>query len=249
MQVPQVRTMTAEDLRRNMMRTYFTLRLGIVILSLVLPAVMYGYSLITHGRLVEGSISAFYSADGGAMRNWFVGILWAVGAFLLLYKGFSRLEDWLLNFAGVFMVLTAMTPCNCAVGEGPKSAPHLVYAVLFFACMSAVCLFCARNTITLLPPNRRAQFKSAYYILAILLFVMPLSAVTTAYLFGAQDYRTFILETVAIYVFVIYWCAKSIEFKITSAERRALLGGLKNVGGKIETEQPSDEKLQRLARS
>lgn len=249
MHVPQVRTMTAEDLRRNMMRTYFTLRLGIVILSLALPAVLYAYSLITHGRLVEGSISAFYGADQGAMRNWFVGVLWAIGAFLVLYKGFSRLEDWLLNFAGLFMVLTAMTPCHCAVGEGPKSTAHLVYAVSFFACMSAVCLFCARNTITLLPPDRREQFASAYYVLAVLLFVMPLAAVATAYLFGAQDYRTFILETVAIYVFVIYWCAKSIEFKITSAERRALLGGLKNVRGRIEAEQPSDERLQRLARS
>ena len=85
--------MTAEDLRRNMMSTYFTLRLGIVIMSAALPLVLYGYSLITHGGLREASMSAFYDADGGVMRNWFVGILWAVGAFLILYQGFSPLED------------------------------------------------------------------------------------------------------------------------------------------------------------
>ena len=107
------KSMTAEDLRRNMMRTYFMLRLGIVILSVSLPLLLLGYSVVTHGRLVESSMSAFYGADGGAMRNYFVGILWAIGFFLILYKGFSALEDWLLNFAGGFAVLTAMTPCHC----------------------------------------------------------------------------------------------------------------------------------------
>ena len=177
------KSMTAEDLRRNMMSTYFTLRLGIVILSAALPLVLYGYSLATHGRLAETSMSAFYGADGGAMRNWFVGILWAIGSFLVLYQGFSALEDWLLNFAGGFAVLTAMTPCDC---WGPdvvdKSRAHTTFAIFFFACMVWVCLFCARDTITLLPEKSdQDKFRNTYYTIALLLFASPLAALAVAY--------------------------------------------------------------------
>lgn len=61
-------------------------------------------------------MSAFYGANDAGMRNWFVGILWAVGSFLILYKGFRAAEDWLLNLAGGFAILTAMTPCGCWSG-------------------------------------------------------------------------------------------------------------------------------------
>lgn len=244
--------MNAEDLRRNMMRTYFTLRLGIVILSIALPLLLLGYSLITHGALVEGSMSAFYSADGGAMRNWFVGILWAIGAFLILYKGFSRLEDWLLNFAGAFAVLTAMTPCNCS---GPavidKSQAHLVFAVSFFACMVAVCLFCASDTIKLLPQKSdQDKFRRTYYSIAGLLFASPLAALVAAYFLGARSSVVFFIEWFAVWVFAFYWGVKSREFKITAAERRALYGALKNVEGVgVVAEAPTDEALRRRASS
>jgi len=249
MQTPK-RSMTTEDLRRNMMSTYFTLRLGIVLLSGALPPILYGYSLATHGQLAETSMSAFYGADGGAMRNWFVGILWAVGAFLVLYQGFSALEDWLLNFAGGFMVLTAMTPCGC---WGPdvidKSRAHTTFAVLFFACMVGVCLFCARDTITLLPEKPdQDKFKGTYYTIAFLLFVSPLAALATAYLSGARGSLVFFIEWFAVWVFAAYWITKSVEFKITSAERRALYGALKNVEGVgVVPQEPNVEQMKRLA--
>lgn len=249
MQTPG-KSMTAEDLRRNMMSTYFTLRLGIVILSVALPLVLLVYSLVSHGRLAESSMSAFYGADGGAMRNWFVGILWAIGFFLILYKGFSPLEDWLLNFAGGFAVFTAMTPCNC---EGPaaldKSKAHATFAILFFACMVCVCLFCARDTITLLPEKPdQDKFKRTYYTIALFLFVAPLAALAVAYFARAQSSLVFFIEWFAVWVFAAYWAVKSREFKITSAERRALFGALKNVKGVgVVPEEPSGEQLRRLS--
>lgn len=243
--------MTADDLRRNMMSTYFTLRLGIVIMSVALPVVLYVYSLITHGGLVEPSMSAFYDADGGAMRNWFVGILWAIGAFLILYQGFSPLEDWLLNFAGGFAILTAMTPCHCAGPEAlAKSPAHTIFAVSFFASMVGVCLFCAGDTITLLPKKSdQDTFRRAYYTIALLLFLSPLAAVATAYLAGFQGSKVFFIEWFAVWVFAAYWATKSVEFRKTSAERRALLGALKNEKGVgVVPAEPSVEQLQRLAR-
>lgn len=249
MQTPG-KSMTAEDLRRNMMSTYFTLRLGIVILSVALPLVLLVYSLITHGRLVEGSMSAFYDTDGGAMRNWFVGILWAIGCFLILYQGFSALEDWLLNFAGLFAVLTAMTPCNCAGPEAlDKSKAHATFAILFFACMVGVCLFCARDTITLLPEKSdQDRFRRTYYTIALFLFLSPLAALGTAYFARAESSLVFFIEWFAVWVFAAYWVIKSAEIKITSAERRALYGALKNVEGVgVVPEAPSGEQLRRMS--
>lgn len=244
------KSMDADDLRRNMMRTYFTLRLGIVILSVALPLILLAYSAITHGGLREGSMSAFYGADNGAMRNWFVGILWTVGFFLILYKGFSGLEDWLLNVAGAFAVLTAMTPCNCwAPASADKSVAHTAFAVLFFACMVLVCVSCAGDTITLLPRERREYFKRIYHVIAVLLFVSPAAAVVTAYVFGARDSRVFFIEWFAVWVFASYWAVKSVEFKITAPERRALMGTLRNEPGVgVVAETADARKLERLTR-
>src|SRR5260221_9936623 len=59
--------MTAEDLRKNMLSTYFTLRVGIVILSAALPVGLLVYSVASHGGLQEHSMSAFYGAYGGVV--------------------------------------------------------------------------------------------------------------------------------------------------------------------------------------
>src|SRR5260370_38425720 len=101
----RMKAMTPEDLRKNMLATYFFLRAGIVLLSFLLPLVMLGYSLLVNGHLEETSISAFYGAYNYAMRDWFVGILWAVGSFLVMYQGFSPAEDWALTTPAVAATL------------------------------------------------------------------------------------------------------------------------------------------------
>jgi hypothetical protein len=228
-----LKKMTSEDLRKNILSTYFTLRMGIVVLSAALPVALYFYSWRADGGLVEHSISAFYGAHGGAMRNWFVGVLCAIGAFLILYQGFSPLEDWLLNFAGGFAVLTALTPCNCWIGAvGDHSRWHLVVAISFFACMAAVVWFCAEDTITLLPTKAdQARFRRTYRGIAIGLAASPIAALVVSYLLQNYVSRTFYIEWFGVWVFAFYWFTKSAEFRITSAEKRALRGELENVKG------------------
>ena len=184
------------------------------------------------------------------MRNWFVGILWAIGFLLILYQGFSQLEDWLLNFAGGFAMLTAMTPCNCAGQEAlDKSQAHTAFAVLFFICMACVCLFCARDTVTLLPKKSdQDKFRRTYFTIALLLFASPLAALAVAYFAGAQASLLFFIESFAVWVFAAYWAVKSAEIKITSAERRALYGALENVEGVgVVPAEPSAEQLRRMS--
>src|SRR5262245_10147984 len=134
--------MTSDKLQKNILSTYFTLRMGIVVLSVALPVILY-----FGGRLggidLLNSMSAYYGDNDGLMRNWLVGILWTVGSFLYLYKGYSTLENILLNLAGGFAVGVAMIPCNCwPTAIGASSTLHGFVAVSFFLCMAAVCLFC-----------------------------------------------------------------------------------------------------------
>jgi len=52
-------------------------------------------------------MSAYYHT---AMREVFVGILFAVGAYLYLYKGFSAVENIALNLAGTFAICIPLFP-------------------------------------------------------------------------------------------------------------------------------------------
>jgi len=230
---------TAEDLRKNILSTYFALRLGIVILSVGLPIVLYFGGKFS-GIPLADSMSAYYGEHHGAMRNWFVGMLWTVGSFLYLYKGFSPLENVLLNLAGGFAVAVAMVPCNCwTEATGPSSKLHGFVAVSFFVAMAAVCLFCAKDTIPLLPKESdQNAFRRRYRIIGIVLLLSPLAAVAASYVLDRHNSYKFFIEAFAVWTFAFYWWTKSREFRITSAEEKAIEGRLRRRAGAREVYEP-----------
>lgn len=93
----------------HIVATYFYLRIGMATLALVFPLLLWLYGAVVLSIPIQGSMSAYYHTE---MRDAFVGILCAIGAFLFLYKGFTKLEDWLLNAAGLLAVLVAFFPMN-----------------------------------------------------------------------------------------------------------------------------------------
>lgn len=228
---------TAEDLRQNILGTYYVLRIGIVVIAAALPTAVLIYTFVNHGGLEQGSISAFYGADDGAMRDWFVGSLSAIGAFLILYKGFSFKEDMALNVAGVSSVLIAMIPCDCWTGAArPQSWLHTVFAVLFFGSMAYVCFTCARKTIDLLPVRDRPRFRRAYVWIGVALVASPGTAlVLDTFLrpiqHALQTTRgsgfVFAFEAVGVWVFAFYWFTKTQEYQISLPEDEALKGHLR----------------------
>jgi hypothetical protein len=227
---------SAEDLRKNMLSTYYVLRMGIVVIAAALPTAMLFYSFVYHSGLEQGSISAFYGAYDGAMRNWFVGSLCAIGAFLILYKGFSFKEDMVLNVAGTAAVLIAITPCDCWLESPlPQSWLHTIFAVLFFGSMAYVCFTCALKTIDLLPQKDKDRFRRAYFWIGVALVASPGAAlVLDTFLeqiqHALQTNRghgfVFAFEAVGVWVFALYWFTKTQEYKISSAENEALKGHL-----------------------
>ncbi len=62
------------------------------------------------------------------MRSWFVGILFVLGIFLYLYKGFSTLENCLLNIAGLSALGVALFPTGWNCGDSCNAIRSMAYS-------------------------------------------------------------------------------------------------------------------------
>lgn len=89
--------MEAGKLRSHISATYYTLRKGLAVLALALPWVLWIGGHIFSDLPLQASMSAYYHAGGGVMRDAFVGIMFAVSFFLVLYKGFTYFENHAFN--------------------------------------------------------------------------------------------------------------------------------------------------------
>jgi len=257
------RELDASALRVHFLRTYMGLRLGLLLVAVVLPLLLWWGGLLFADTPLLGSMSAYYHSG---MRNVFVGALFALGALLITYKGFSGRENWALNFASVFLVGVALVPTGApaasdaaASGEGGLAGfltLHGTLAVLFFLCMGYVCLFRAGDTLALMKPDRsRPWHRSAdgyrvwYRLVGALLLLSPVLAAVANYIVRGSTERhsyTFWLEAMAVWAFSLFWLLKSWEVGQTNAEQLAASGKLKRteatmVGGEAVVQVEPDD--------
>lgn len=61
-----------KNLRQHIAATYKALRLGVAVIAFVFPLLLWIGGIFVAGLALEGSMSAYYHAGNGAMRNWFV---------------------------------------------------------------------------------------------------------------------------------------------------------------------------------
>lgn len=249
-------SLSNDELRTHIVRSYFVMRLGTAIVGAILPFVLLIGGLVI-GICAQGSISAYYHAVGtsltawyvGLLRTWFVGTLFSVSIILGLYRGYSRTEDRLLDVAAILGVGVAIFPmswppkgitCGFA-GSAPYSGLtiagiefHVICAVGFFICIALVCWFCADDTLPLVKsPQRRTFLKIAYRVVAL---AMPISMLVAASLnlFLGTNRAVFWVEAAGIEAFAVYWFMKGIELNATAADDKAAQGRLQLVQGAIE---------------
>ncbi|PAX07806.1 DUF998 domain-containing protein [Sphingomonas lenta] len=204
----------------NISSSYFSLRRGLAGIAIAFLIVLW----IAGGPTqLQSSISAYYHFDNGALRDVFVGVLCAIGAFLHFYRGYSTKENIALNCAGIAAVLIALFPMTWP--EGARTTwtgyIHGTSAVLFFLLIAYVCVFRSAETLRHIDdPNRRAWFARAYKTLGTLMIAVPASIWIIHQFFPAQEksYLVFAIEVAGIYVFSAFWLIKSWE--IASLKRR-----------------------------
>ena len=245
------------DIQKRMLATFLSLRVGVGVIGIVFPLLLWVGGYIAGFRLAD-SMSAYYHANRncvdphvseeglckqeplptgglkplptgtGPMRNWFVGILFVIGACLYLIKGFSKWEDGLLTTAGVLAICVAIFPMPWTVEKSGGFSTHYASAVTFFILIGFVCMFCSGKTLRFMPdiPNKEkviARYKVLYRALAITMALSPLAAYAFN-TFTGQTRLGFWLEAFGVWAFGTYWLVKTKELKLSDVERRALKG-------------------------
>ncbi len=219
-------------LRNHVFSTYITLRYGMAVLGFAFPVLLWAVGKLLYGIELQPSMSHYYFAPypdnpgetAFPMRVWFVGLLFAIGAGLFLYKGFTNWENVALNLAGGFAWLVALCPMDIDWKADCGLSPHGTFAILLFFCLAFVSLFCAVATLEYLPPEPglQAKFRRGYELLGALMLLSPLAAFVLTLVTSESSRFIFVTEALGVWFFAAYWLVKSREMEKSGAEMRAL---------------------------
>lgn len=221
--------MGRDDIGVDAFSTYITLRYGMAVMAFAFPVLLWLDGNF-HGISLQDSMSAYYHAlpDDGAPLNdyfaphsFFVGLLFAIGACLYLYKGFSKFENRLLNAAGFCAWGVALYPmpwhctANCS-----RITPHYLFAVALFVCIAIVAVRCRNQTLRYLDDrNLRRAYEIKYWLVAAAMILSPLAAIILSVFFGQYSRHVFFVEAFGIWAFATYWWIKSGELERSEAEK------------------------------
>ena len=233
----------AAQLATHVFSTYANVRYGMAAIAFAFPLILYLGGLIAKVPL-QCSMSAYYWAIGAAcgqtstgmayppMRIYFVGILFIVGAFLYLYKGFTPLENYALNTSGVCALGVALFPMSWGDPSAGTFNMHGASAVTLFLCIAYVSIFRATDTLALVQDAKlERRYRSSYRICGAFMVAAPLVAFVATVLAGNPGWYVFFIETAGIWAFAAYWLLKSRELARTNAELHAAHGLLSTTPG------------------
>lgn len=184
------------------------------LIAFVFPIILSLYGNLWWGLPPQDSLSAYYHAGFGVMRDWFVGMLFALGILLIVYRGFSDREDKLLNLAGGMAGGIAIFPMAWENYPGwmvGRFSVHGVCAFGLFFSVGMVCWFCANDTLenSRQEPGVVAGFRRSYFVLGSLMFALPVLVFILAQLqLGAT---ILMAEGTGMWIFSAFWSLKTYE--------------------------------------
>jgi hypothetical protein len=227
----------ADELSKHIARTYRGLRIGMVLVGILLPFVLWGWSSLEFNTWEPGqSVSGYYHSRDTYVRDILVGSLCATGVCLLFYRGFSSNENRLLNLAGICIVGVAWFPTTidqaprCTLKEGPAQASlerapstvspadgrfsaHGVFAACFFVSLAIVATTQAGKSLHLVKDKAlAARYRQTYRGLGISMVAIPILAWVYINFIKKWAWGTFALEALGVWIFAAYWLVKTHEF-------------------------------------
>lgn len=205
-------------------RSYVFTRFAIGVLGISLPVLLVlGEPLLFDGQpFPRGSLSAYFYSG---VREIFVGGLWAIGVFLVVYKflDFSW-ESLLSSLAGMAAMLVAvfpterpgdgvpLTPWQAKLGEGVVSGIHYATAAVFIGLLVPIVLFFARD--------EERKWRSFHTVsAAFIVFGAVLAAF--AGITGDPNRGVLYGEGIAVWAFGASWLAKGAEWGVLLGRTRA----------------------------
>lgn len=205
----------------NYVRSYVFTRFAIGVLGISLPVLLvFGEPLLFDGQpFPRGSLSAYYYSG---VREIFVGGLWAIGVFLVVYKflDFSW-ESLLSSLAGAAAVLVAvfpterpgdgvpLTPWQAKLGEGVVSGIHYTTAAVFIGLLIPIVLFFARQE-----GRRNQRSWQGFHTVTAALILFGAALAAFAGITGGPDKGVLYGEWIAVWAFGASWLAKGAERRV-----------------------------------
>jgi len=190
------------------------------VLGMALPALCYLWCVVYNGDKVLDSLSMHYYTN---FRDVFVGVLIAVSAFLITYKGYDLLDNIVTIAIGVCGVGIAFFPCeNLAITEkvsllmldnATTNVIHCTTAAIFFALLAVNSIFLFTKSKVPIRKHSRKYYRNGVYIVCGVVILVALSAMALVSVFATEQFRDdthliLILETIMLVAFGVSWLVK-----------------------------------------
>lgn len=226
--MPEVAVKPRPDNEPGYVRSYVFTRFAIGLLGVLLPLVLVLLEPALFDGLPapRGSLSAYYYSG---LREVFVGGLWAIGVFLIVYKVLDfTWESLLSSVAGAAAVLVAIfpterpgdgvtpNPFQVKFGEGVVSGIHYGAAAVFIGLLVPIVLFFARDE------GRRGKTGwRGFHTVTAALIVLGAVLAAFAGITGGPDKGVLFGEWIAIWAFGASWLTKGAEWDVLFGRIRA----------------------------
>jgi hypothetical protein len=209
-------------LDRSIKGSYFSLRITLTILGFLIPVTLVSSGVMV-GCDIQTSLSAYFHTP---VRDLFVGLIFMLAAPLYLYKGFSERENNALNIAALGAVLVALFPTDfpgtapCLIEAERAAVPtlHAIGAFALFLGAAFVAIFCAPETLHLLPPAKAARYRAAYRTLGAIMVLTPVTALAITMFAAVQPYFVLVVEILGMVTLASFWLIKTQEIHIILTE-------------------------------
>lgn len=204
--------------------TYRSIRRAIGYLAISLPIILLILSCFSFFNTnIQTSISHYYYTN---LREIFTGTLFAVGLFLIRYKGHSNISIWkndkvLTNIAGIMAVGVALIPTTPIKTDEPIYCKiitlihipldwlHYAFAGILFFILALLAI----NVFTIGKENENNIPKSIFdenniyrfcgYSILLFIILIPIFSITKLF-----PYSTLIFEALSLFVFGFAWLIK-----------------------------------------
>lgn len=194
--------------------SYLELRTVIGILAIALPIIVPFGAVLFFKAGMQSSISAYYHTG---MRDVFVGTLFAIGFFLLSYRGYEREDEIAGDLAFIFAIGLALFP---TLPDGAFSSEdrvigyfHLGFASLLFSSLIYFCLFLFTKTDPSKPPTKKKLQRNKVYRFCGYTMAVCMLLILVHFAFGDKitlplNNPVYWLQSLAIWAFGASWFVK-----------------------------------------
>jgi hypothetical protein len=129
--------------------TFLRLRKSIGFLAILFPLMLIVWAWVFGNcSSIQYAVSDYYYTASGDL---FIGVIFTISFFLIAYKGYDRMDQWLTNSAGFCSILISVLPtgqnndeqCTIRFVEefSWRTTAHNILAVLFFLILAYMSFF------------------------------------------------------------------------------------------------------------